>query len=53
MNGNCFVITNIVVPGLDYVKMHFGFSVFDDFALGCEAGSTYEIRQKGDHTKKL
>src|SRR5205085_4400658 len=26
-------------------------SVFDDFALGCEAGSTYEIRQKGDHTK--
>jgi len=25
MNGNCFVITNIVVPGLDYVKMHFGF----------------------------
>ncbi len=25
MNGNCFVITNIVVPGLDYVKMHFDF----------------------------
>ena len=25
MNGNCFVIIIIVVPGLDYVKMHFGF----------------------------
>ena len=25
MNGKCFVIIIIVVPGLDYVKMHFGF----------------------------
>ena len=23
MNGKCFVITNIVVPYLDYVKVHF------------------------------